>query len=128
MGLYIGMLAVNLIIPVTMLISGAFMYKNPLGKPNAYAGYRSRRSRMNQDTWNFAQEYCGKLWIRAGAVLMALAVIIQLIFINAGDEALANYTLACVSVECVAMLATIWPVEFALKRTFDENGNRREVR
>lgn len=66
---FMTMFVCNLLIPLVMLIGGYFMYKHPPKKISGIIGYRTSRSRMNEDTWSFAHEYCGKVEIAAIANL-----------------------------------------------------------
>ena len=62
-------------------------------------------SMKNEETWRFAHEHCGRVWLRVG--LMG--------------------SLVCLA-QLVPLIGAIFPTERALRREFDENGNRRETR
>ena len=55
------------IIPAVMIIAGRMMWKHCPKKINGVVGYRTRMSMINMDTWEFAHEYAGKLWWKAGS-------------------------------------------------------------
>ena len=40
------------------------MSKYPPKEINGIIGYRTTMSRKNMDTWKFAHDYCGKLWLK----------------------------------------------------------------
>ena len=63
MGFWIFMFAVNLLIPLVMVIFGAIFIKTAPKKINFLFGYRTERSMKNEDTWKFAHTYLGKLWL-----------------------------------------------------------------
>ncbi len=110
-----------------MLIGGHFMYKNPPKKINSVIGYRSKMSRKNKDTWIFAHKYCGKLWVKMGAIMLLLSIIVQIPFVHASDDAIGNMTLIIETVQLILLLGSIVIVEKALKNTFDKYGNPRNI-
>ena len=61
LGFWLYMLAVDLLIPATMIGFGLLFLKRPPKKINAIFGYRSMRSMRNEDTWRFAHQHCGKV-------------------------------------------------------------------
>ena len=123
--MWVFMLAMNLLIPVTMIGFGRVFTKNPPRKINKGFGYRSKRSMKNQDAWDFAQRYMGKVWWKWGWTLLPLAVLGQaLTLLCPSMESVSNWGLVLTTAETAVMMATIIPVERALKQTFDKDGNR----
>lgn len=110
-----------------MLICGFFLYKYPPKDINWFIGYRTTMSRKNKDTWEFAQDYCGRLWLKLGLMLLILTIIIQIPFVHSSDNAIGNMTLVVEVVQLVVLLGSIVFVERALRKTFDENGVRRYI-
>ena len=108
-----------------MIICGYFMLRKPPKEINCLIGYRTPMSSKNKDTWAFAHEYCGKLWFKWGLILLIPSVIVQIPFINAGDNVLGTLSLVIEFIQVAVLLASVFCVEKALKRTFDENGNRK---
>lgn len=125
MGFFIAMFICNISIPLVMIVAGYLMYKKPPKDINGFVGYRSTMSRKNKDTWFFAQEYCGRLWIKAGSAMLIPSIIVQLPFAESGDDAVGTITCILQPIEMAVMLITIIFAEKALRRTFDKNGNRR---
>lgn len=115
----------NLLMPLIMIIGGYCMYKNPPKEINDVVGYRTNMSKKNKDTWMFAHNYCGKLWIKLGTLLLIPTIIVQLPFVHSGDNVTGIVTLIVETVQLIVLSGSIVPVEKALKRTFDENGIRR---
>ncbi|MCQ2466803.1 MAG: SdpI family protein [Clostridia bacterium] len=115
----------NLLVPLIMIVAGYMMYKKPPKDINNVFGYRTSMSKKNKDTWEFAHNYCGRLWFKLGIVLFILMVIVQMFFVHSSDSVIGNMTLIVVTVQLVVMLGSIMLVEKALKGTFDENGVRR---
>ena len=126
LGMWVFMLVMNLLIPAVMIGFGRMMEKKPPREINSIYGYRTSRSMKNQDTWDFAHEYCGRLWVKAGWALVPLAVVGQALTLLCPDvQSMCNWSLVPTTAETVVLAATIIPVERALKRNFDENGRRR---
>lgn len=125
MWMFITMSICNLLIPLIMLLGGYLMYKKPPKEINSVVGYRTKMSKKNKDTWEFAHNYCGRLWLKIGIVLFILTFIVQIPFVHSSDNAIGNMTLIVETVQIVVLLGSIIPVEQALKKTFDENGVRK---
>ena len=125
MWMFITMSICNLLIPLIMLLGGYLMYKKPPKEINSVVGYRTKMSKKNKDTWEFAHNYCGRLWLKIGIVLFVLTFIVQIPFVHASDNAIGNMTLIVETAQIVVLLGSIIPVEQALKKTFDENGARK---
>lgn len=125
-----------LLIPATMLLFGWLWKKKPPKDINALYGYRTSMSTKNQETWNFAHQKIGALWRRIGTCLVVLTLLgfpagsLLLAKENALSEpqaadAMGWLLLALVGVQLVVLVASIFPVERALKRAFNEDGQRR---
>lgn len=125
MWFFITMFGCNLLIPLVMLIGGYCMYNKPPKEINSIIGYRTRRSKKNKDTWAFAHAYCGKLWIKLGIIMLISTVIVQIPFIHSSEDMIGKITLIVESVQLIALVCSIIPVENALRKNFDENGGRR---
>jgi len=116
--------AMCLLIPGIMLYFGWRFLNKPPKNINSMYGYRTSRSMKNQQTWDFAHQVCGKLWLRAGAVMLPLSLLTMLPALGRDVEAVGTWCIPVVGVQLVVMVATIFPVEKALKRKFDKYGRR----
>lgn len=117
----------NTMIPVLMLIFGMVFARNAPKTINYVYGYRTKRSMLNQDTWEFAQAYFGRLWKRVGAILLPLSILFSLPMLwMKEDDKQGILTAVLEGVQLVVLIVSIFPVEKALKREFDEQGRRRE--
>ena len=123
MGFWIFLTICNLVIPVLMIILGKVFIKNPPKTINRIYGYRTPRSKKNQDTWNFAHLYCGKLWWKIGWVMLPLSVIGMLPAIEKNDTIVGEVGTVVIIAECIALCMTIFFVERALAKKFDKDGN-----
>lgn len=82
-------------------------------------------SMKNQDTWQFAHRYCGKLWVRLGWILVPLSVIPMLFVIGKDIETIANVGLVVSLLQLLPLVGSIFPTEIALKKAFDKNGQKK---
>lgn len=127
MGFWIFMLSMDLLTPLVMLGFGKmFLGGNPK-EINFVFGYRTSMSVKNKDTWQFAHSYCGKLWFRIGLILLPVSIIPLLFVINGNMNTVAIVGGIVCAVQVIVLLCSIIPVEKALKRTFDRNGNRKKA-
>lgn len=118
------MLFVVLIIPGTMMGFGLLFKKTPPMEINSVFGYRTARSAKNKETWLFAHQYCGRLWIQTGIFLSIVTIIFMLFQLEQPVKALGNLVAIISLSQCLIMILTIPVVERALKKTFDKNGRR----
>ena len=124
MGFWLYCTAMCLLVPALMLYFGWRFLNKPPKKINALYGYRTSRSMKSQQTWDFAHQMCGKLWFRVGAVMLPLSLLAMLLVLGKEIEATGLWLTGAVTIQVVVMLATIFPVEGALKRKFDKYGRR----
>lgn len=125
LGMWLFMLVCNLLIPAVVIWYGRRFQANPPREPNAWFGYRTNRSMKNQDTWDFAQRKMGEVWGRWGFVMLPLAVLAQALTLLAPDlGSMCLWSTLITAVEAALLLLSMIPVERALKKTFDKNGNR----
>lgn len=125
MGFFIVMFISNILVAIIMIVGGYFMYKHPPKKINSIIGYRSTMSMKNEDTWRFAHDVCGRIWLKVGVVTLIAAIIVQLPFLHADESTVGNLSMIVNFSEVFILLLSIIPVERKLKATFDESGNRK---
>ena len=122
---WLFILCMDLLIPAVMIGFGRMFLKRPPKSINASFGYRTAMSMKNQDTWDFAHRCCGRLWCRWGLILLVPSVVPLLFVLGRDIGVIGNVGLVVTGVQLAVMLGTFFPVERALKRTFDRNGFRR---
>ncbi|HEX9026490.1 MAG TPA: SdpI family protein [Clostridium sp.] len=125
MGLKIVIFTCNLIIPIIMLFFGVKFRNHSPKNINGIYGYRTSMSMKNDETWEFAHNYCGRLWIRLGFIILIISIIFTLIAFTCDDKVAGIIDLSIVTIQTIAVIVSIFPVEKELKKNFDENGNRR---
>ena len=128
MGFWFFMLAMDLLIPAAMSACGAVFRRHAPKKINALVGYRTAMSMKNMDTWRFAHEHCGRVWLRVGLWMLPLSVLPLLFAWGKGEDAVGLVGSVVCLAQLVPLIGAIFPTEWALRREFDENGNRREKR
>ncbi len=119
--LYVGLFTIVLI-PAIMLLFGWLLAapSNTVGKPNHFFGYRTKASMRSQQTWEFANRYCGRLWMKWSIPILAVSLAVFFL-LDVSETAITVITLG----QLLPMFITIWLTEQALKQEFDQNGNRR---
>lgn len=124
MGIWILMLIMNLIVPITMISFGKLFMERPPKDINPVYGYRTRMSMKNQDTWDFAHRYNGKVWYLTGLVMLPVTILAMLLLLWGNETAMATVgSLICI-VQLVILLGTIPVIEKALRKNFDADGCR----
>lgn len=114
--MFIFLFVMAALIPVIMIFLGT-LYKPPKNI-NGTNGYRTTRSMKSQDTWDFAQFYYKKIFLRIGIITLIPSVIFMFIFKKNFEWAF----LWIVGIQVVIICLSIIPVERALKKNFDEYG------
>lgn len=79
----------------------------------------------NQQTWDFAHRVCGKLWSRAGAVMLPLSLLAMLPALGRGTEETGMWCIPVTGVQLAVLVGSMFPVERALKENFDQFGRKR---
>lgn len=115
----------DLLVPVTMIVSGKIMGKHPPKDINGLIGYRTTRSMKNLDTWNFAHHYCGRLWWKIGWIMLVPSFLIHLPFYNKSESIIGILGAVICTLQCIIMIISIYPTERALKRYFTDEGIRK---
>ena len=121
---WVFMLCVVLLIPVVMIIYGRLFSKMAPKDINYIFGYRTRRSMMNEETWKFAHRYFGKLWYICGLIILPFSVVAMVFVFGKEADMVGSVGGIITLFQMIPLIGTIIPTERALKKNFDENGNR----
>ena len=119
------MLTFIFIIPLITIIVGTSMKKGIPKKVNNIWGYRTIMSMKNEETWKFAQNYCGKLWLKLGIITTIVSIIAVSILINLSEDIFEKVTSILIIVQTIVLVISVFVVEKALKNNFDEYGNKK---
>lgn len=125
MGFWIFMTLMALLVPLTMVFFGDRFLKDP-PKRNSVFGYKTAMSGKNNDTWDFAHRYIGRLWRNWGWVTLVASLAAMVLYLNKDMEAMGYAGLALVFVQMVPLIGSIIATERALRHTFDRFGQRKE--
>ncbi len=125
MGFWFYALAMDLLIPAVMILFGRKFLRDPPREINASFGYRTAMSMKNADTWRFAHEYCGRLWLRGGLILLVPSAVPLLCVLGRETDTVGITCAAVCGVQIAVMLLTIVPTERALRKRFDRYGRRK---
>ncbi len=124
MAFWIMMFAFTLIIPADMVLFGRRFEKKPPEKINYLYGYRTKMACLNENTWRFAHRKLGEVWQKAGIIMLAVTVAYNLFLIGKSEDTVSIAGCVLEVMQVIAMIFTVLPVESALRRTFDKNGNK----
>lgn len=124
MWFWVFMLAMDLLVPLVMVGFGYRFVKNAPQEINAAFGYRTTMSMKNKDTWEFAHQYCGRLWKVCGWGLLLASAVIMFFVLKKDIITVSIVGSIICGIQIIIMIGTIFPTESALKKNFDENGNR----
>jgi uncharacterized membrane protein len=111
-------------IPIGWLgVAYLFIKKTP-NQINDLYGYRTKRSKKSDETWQFAHRYYGKIWLFLSPVLMVLITTVFLLIINESDYVIFISSIIITFILITVTSLSIIPVEKALKSHFDSSGVR----
>lgn len=122
---WLFILAMEMLIPGSMVLLGRSFAKNPPGEINGGYGYRTTRSMKNRETWEFAQRYSGRFWVRAGRPVLAVSLLWMVLLFGREVDTVAHLGLLLTGLQMVPFLAVIPATERALKQEFDDFGRKR---
>ena len=106
MWFWVFMTASCMLVPVLMILFGKLFAKKAPPQINHLYGYRTKMSRLNMDTWNYAHHFFGRLWFRMGCVMLPGTVFCMVLV--------------------VLLIVPLIRTERELHRIFDAQGRRRE--
>ena len=122
---WIFMLIMELLMPLTMIGFGRYFSNGAPKEINSVFGYRTKKSMKNRETWEFTHKYFGKLWYIFGLVLLPISIILMLFVIGQSEGTIGNIGAGICAAQLFPLIGAIFVTENALKKTFDENGNKR---
>lgn len=125
MGFWLYCTGMDLLVPLVMIYFGRRFLTKPPKYINGWYGYRTTRSMKNQQTWDFAHQVCGKVWFRVGLVLLPVSFLLLLPVLGKDVDVVGMWCAGVMGMQVVVMIASIVPVERALKKQFDEFGRKR---
>lgn len=126
MQMWFFMLFIAIVLPLIMFMSSFYFIAGGPKNINNIFGYRTGRSMINKDTWIFAHEYCGKLWLKVSIVFILASIVIMLCLIKTDQRVFVAVGFVIFIAEFVTLFFTINKTEKALADNFDIKGNRKK--
>lgn len=119
-------LIMTMLIPLVMVVCGwLFTHGIPRDR-NSLFGYRTAMSVKTDDTWRFAHEYCGRLWLIIGFILFVLTTVFMVLAMSMDPGTVSYISGILMMVYVVPLLVSVAATEKALKKTFDTRGRRKK--
>ena len=115
-------LLILILFPLAMLLSGWLLKNKPSKWPNNVYGYRTRASGRSQESWDFAQAYSGRWWLRWGKITLVLTALLWALAAALGQGYGGWVFWTLLGAQFVVFLWVIPATERALKKNFDEFG------
>lgn len=116
---WIFMFISTLLIPMALLLIWYLCPK--IRTINSVSGYRSSRSKKNQDTWIFAQKYCAKVSLYMFFPTILLSIVVMPLFINKSINKIGWAGLIVTIIQMISFAVIIVCTERALRNNFDKN-------
>ena len=113
------------LIPLVMVICGMSYTKRAPKRISKLAGFRTKMSMKNRDTWEFAHKHLGDLWFKLGTPLLGITSVVSLLVFRESDDKILFWCYVVVIIQLVIMILPAYFTEKALKPNFDENSKWR---
>lgn len=110
-----------LVIPIMMIVFGYLFIKKPPKKINGAYGYRTSMSIKNQELWDFAHQYFGKLWFRCGWILFMITILLMFFLTKMGEKVIDSMIVKLVILQVIALIGCIFPTERELHKRDKKN-------
>jgi len=107
-----------------MIVIGSLFVRSAPREINLIFGYRTPASMKTRETWRFAHAYCGKLWLKIGCIILPISAGAMLFAIEKETAAIGIFGAVLSGVQLVFIIWSIISTEIALRKHFDESGNR----
>lgn len=115
---YIIFLITDLLLPTLMIIFGLlFLYKPPKTINYLY-GYRTKRSMISQESWDYAHQYFGKIWFPLGVIVLILTIVAFIFLYNQDEDTIGVVGTIIMFIQLIPLFVSVFITERALKRKF----------
>lgn len=122
----IGLIFSTMVMSLVFLVGGYSLRKTAKRKINHIIGYRTSLSMKNEDTWAFANDELGKIWIKIGWFIVPFTILFNVVFAFVKLNCYEMFCVFFVICEIVVVFITIAIVESKMRRTFNRDGSRKE--
>jgi len=107
-----------IIVPLLMVVVGIrFLKFQP--KLKGVFGLRIDCAMTNEETWNFAHKYGGKLWIVLGIIMSVVIVLCMLIAININELIVGIIALIISMIELLVFIFSFSIIKKNIKKKFN---------
>lgn len=107
-----------------VIVGGGYLCKMIANNStNDLVGYRTKRSKKNQETWKEGNTYAGRILTISGILYLILSLIFGTIVFPKSIALVIFTSVAIIPV----LLIDIFIIERHLKNIFDNDGNRKET-
>lgn len=126
MGFWVYMLVLVLLVPLVMIFFGSRFEKGAPEDVNTFIAYRTRRSTVNGDTWQYAHKKFGHICKLFGLIALPVSAAIMLITAKMSPDAANILATLVIGIQFIVLFVTVILTEKDLKNSFDEIGRRTE--
>lgn len=113
----------NIVISLSIFLGGYYL-KFHIKPDDTSVGFRTKNAQSSKETWIFANQSCGKLWLIVGITAFILSIIILIYFNSILSEKAEICVLAILLLlQLFSMCFSIYHVEKQLKKFFDINSS-----
>ena len=119
-------MATYLIIPAAMLVLGIFLGNKPPKWGNRFIGYRTKRSKKTEATWEFSQKIFAKVSVNVGFILLLGGLIVTAVGMHLNVEMQRLLGWGTLIAYLVGLFYSFIKVENALNLHFDKNGKMKK--
>lgn len=125
MDYYILNYAYVLILPFVMFIISLFGKIFAKSKINSVAGYRTRMSKLNRDTWETANIHFAKMWFKLGLAMLGISAICGISIFFVSRDIAGLISLGITLIQLLIIVLSPFETEKMLINVFDDKGNRK---
>lgn len=112
---------ISFVLPLGIILYG-YLYKNVASKKISYFfGYKTEKSQLSQETWEYANKRVGSLWMKLGAIYTLVVIFMLIIFPTQREK-------PSIIVMAMAIIVSIIPfpiVQKELDEKFDNDGKEK---
>ncbi len=109
---------INLILPIGFIIYGFVYYKFASKKLSNFFGYKTEKTQLSQETWEYGNKRVGEIWMKLGALYTLIVLGLFIVMPSTREK-------ASIIVVIMALIVSFVPfslVEKEIKEKFDEEG------
>ena len=81
-------------------------------------------SMKNEDTWQFAHLYMGRIWKISGIVTGAITLVVFLFLYGKGEDTVGTVGGVLCFIQMIPLIGVVAPTEKALHKAFDKDGKK----